>query len=279
MNGLYNKSIEDSVKTNTVYFNNYCNLACTYCYETLGAVKTVKTSRQELKQIADAIIEREPKDMQTFFILFGGEPTLDWDDVVFFMEYVYMKKTNVYFNMITNGIKFLDDDFMFEVFNNIFYDKGMLSVDISYDGVNGNVDRIYQGGKSSTEDVIQVLAKLHEMDFKFRIRYTIHKKNINTFVEDIEKIITFFDPLRIITSEVNEQFNKEDNQKLKYGYAMLRWKWQNNEILTPICDLFCDNCDGCGIRRMNLHYYVGDKEYEKLNGAQIEFNHFEKKEK
>ncbi len=115
------------------------------------------------------------------------------------------------------------------------------------------------------------------MKYTFRIRYTIHKKNINTIVKDIEKILQHFNPKRIITSEVTEQFDENDYVILSKTYSELRWKWQNNEIQIPICDLFCDICNGCSIRRPNLHYYVGDKDHKKVGGSLIPFNHFEKK--
>ena len=152
-------------------------------------------------------------------------------------------------------------------------------IDISYDGPNGNVDRVYKNGSSSTADVISVIAKLKEMRYRFRIRYTIHKKNIETFVEDIEKIITFFRPERVITSVVTEQFDESDNMILKAGYNALLYKWSVNEIDIPVCDIFCESCKGCDIRRPNLHYYVGSEEHEKLDGSEIEFNHFNKKGK
>ena len=267
---------DNTVKTNIVYFNNYCNLACTYCYETLDAVKKVTTSKEELKKIADDTIAREPKDKQTFFELFGGEPTLSWDNVVYFMDYCYSIKQNIHFEMVTNGIKLIDDRFMFQVYNNSHIKDGRLSISISYDGLEGNVDRIYQDKRESTIDVVSVLSKLSVLEFPFRIRYTIHKKNLYHVVEDITSILKHFKPLRIITSEVTEQLDDEDKHKVQRIYNLLREKWNNNEITVPICDVFCDTCDGCTIRRDNLHYFVGDKEFQKQSYDEVAFNHFEK---
>jgi len=277
MLGLYNKEIAENVKTNTVYFTTACNLGCTYCYEELDTVKARKTSREELRNIADMVIEREPADKQSFFILFGGEPTLCWDDVVYFMNYAYRKKNNVHFNMITNGIRFLDNNFMFTVWNNEHMKQGRLSVEVSFDGKNGNVDRIYKTGEDSTADVVEVLAKLSELSLKFRIRYTVHKKNIDHFVGDIRTLLALFNPERIITYQVEEQLDDKDRAKLNRGHDELRWYWQTQEIQTPVCGLFCDNCDGCGIRRMNLHYYIGDKNIKKYEADPGKFHHFDKK--
>ena len=272
------KTIEYDVKTNIIYFTTGCNLACTYCYEALDEKKGVVTSREDLKRIADETIEREPDDKQTFFELFGGEPTLVWENVEYFMDYAYSLKKDVYFEMITNGIKFKDDEFMFQVYNNKHVKEGRVSISISYDGLEGNVDRIYRGGKSSTMTVVEVLAKLTALDFKFRVRYTIHKKNILHMMDDIKKLNKHFTPERIITSEVNEQYDISDWELLRKNYTTLKYMWQQNEIQIPICDVFCESCDGCGIRRDNLQYFVGDKEFNKKAYSEIEFNHFEIKD-
>ena len=193
------------------------------------------------------------------------------------MDYAYSKKKNIYFEMITNGVKFTDINFISKVYNNKHMKEGRLSISISYDGWNGNADRIYRNGKESKMDVITALSYLSYLDLPFRIRYTIHSKNLFTIIEDIEKIIKSFKPLRIITSEVTEDIENVENgfNILKKTYYELQRKWQNNEITIPICDLFCESCDGCSLSRGKLQYYVQDKKYEKDSRSFEDFNHFE----
>jgi sulfatase maturation enzyme AslB (radical SAM superfamily) len=263
------------VRTNIVYFTTKCNLGCTYCYEALDEVNGIDTSLEHLYDVVDEAVEREPDNIQTFFGIFGGEPTLCWDNVEKFMDYAYSKKKNIHFEMITNGIKFKDIDFINRVYDNKHTREGRLSISISFDGIKGNVDRIYRNGKQSVYDVIEALAKLHYLGKPFRIRYTIHKNNIDTIVEDIEDIIKHFNPLRIITSEVTSLFDEEDFKKIFESYSILRNKWYNNEIQIPICELFCETCDGCSITRSKLQYSIEDKKIVKDHRSIGGFNDFD----
>jgi sulfatase maturation enzyme AslB (radical SAM superfamily) len=269
------KELPDNVRTNIIYFTTKCNLGCTYCYQALDEVNGINTSLEDLFEIADEAIEREPEDIQTFFGIFGGEPTLCWDNVEKFMDYAYSKKKNIHFEMITNGIKFKDLDFINRVYNNKHTLEGRLSISISFDGIKGNVDRIYRNGKQSAYDVIEALAKLRYLDKPFRIRYTIHKNNIDTIVEDIEDIIKHFNPLRIITSEVNSLFSKEDYKKVMQAYIILKNKWNNGEIQIPVCEIFCETCDGCSVTRSKIQTSIEDKKMVKNHRSIGEFKDFD----
>ena len=267
--------LPDTQRTNIIYFTTKCNLGCTYCYESLDEVNGVNTELEELYKIADEAIEREDPNMQTFFELFGGEPTLCWDNVEKFMDYAYSKKKNVRFEMITNGIKFKDLDFVERVYSNKHVSEGRVSISISFDGWKGNVDRIYRNGKQSREDVVIALSNLKTLELPFRIRYTIHPKNIDTVIEDIEDIIKFFNPQRIITSETTSLFTDEDFKKLYQTYKLLQMKWNNGEITTPVCDIFCDTCDGCSVKRSKLQYYIKGERYSRdERNVGLTFNQF-----
>jgi sulfatase maturation enzyme AslB (radical SAM superfamily) len=274
-NKVNQKEVSTDIRTNIIYFTTKCNLACTYCYEALDEVNGINTSIEDLYKIADEAIEREPDDVQTFFGLFGGEPTLAWDNVEKFMDYAYSKKQNVHFEMITNGIKFKNEDFIHRVYNNEHVKNGRLSISISFDGIKGNVQRVYSNGKQSVYDVIEALAKLTYLGKRFRIRYTIHKDNIDTILEDIEDIMNNFKPLRIITSEVNSLFDSEDYRKIFIAYNTLKDKWNNGEIQIPICELFCETCTGCSITRSKLQYSIQDKKIVKDHRSIGAFDDFD----
>ena len=263
-------------KTNIVYFTSTCNLGCTYCFESLDTVKAKHLSRQELIEIADTVINGEPINEQTQFVLFGGEPTLKWDEVIFFMDYCYSKKKNVSFNMVTNGIKFLDDDFFVEVFSNIHYVHNRLWIDISFDGLEGSVDRVYKNGSESAMDLVRILSKIKINNLKYRLRYTIHKKNIHMFVPDIIKAVNSFDPTRVIIGVVSEQLDDTDNELLEKGYQKLKSMWINNTLEVPVCELFCDSCNGCDVNRDHT-VFVSSDAIPKEQVSQGEFNYFEKK--
>jgi len=273
----HNKNNKD-IKTNIIYFTSACNLACTYCYEHLKDAEKNTMSREDLIKAADNTFKREPEDQQTFFILFGGEATLRWEDVKFFMDYCYSKKENVQFNMISNGIRFLDDNFTRDYLSNNHYQDGRLALDISFDGMEGNSDRIYPNGKDSSSDMLAILSKFKLIRLQYRLRYTVHLKNLHVFTDDILKIIKHFSPHRVILGVVNEQFGVNEDVLYRIGEEKLKTLWNKQELKTPICELFCDTCNGCTIHRDNLSLYTDSKEIQRPLVSTGLFDDFKYKE-
>jgi len=242
---------------NVLYFTNKCNLACTYCYEDLPGRPPQILTKQDIVRIVDNILARESPDHQTLFVLFGGEATLEWENVCFAMEYAYSKKKNVHFNLTTNGIKYLSQKFIDETKNNYFYKMGFMSIDVSFDGI-GNTDRVYHGGMESTSSMIRVFGNLLKNNIKFRIRYTIHHLNIDYLYKDITMIIDKFKPNRLITSVAWDTLKETDHKKLEIAKDQFRNDWINKQLSAPICELFCDMCSGCGERKEIKTYYTDE---------------------
>ena len=252
-----NKPIISGSGVNVLYFTNKCNLACTYCYEDLPGRPPQILSKEDIIKSVDKILEREDPSQQTLIVLFGGEPTLEWENVCFAMDYAYSKKKNVHFNMTTNGIKYLSQDFIELTKDNFFYKKRLLSIDVSFDGV-GNKDRVFHNGMESTPFMVKIFKKLLENNFRFRIRYTIHKLNIRRASEDITKMIKTFKPERLITSVAWDTLGEKDLKLLDSVKENLRLSWINNDIQSPVCSLFCDICDGCSIRKEIKTYFTDE---------------------
>ncbi len=249
------KPAPEGSAVNVIYFTNKCNLACTYCYEDLPGRPPQIMTKQDIRNSVDSVLEREDPNSQTLFCLFGGEPTLEWDNVEYCMLYAYSKKRNVHFNMTTNGIKFLSKKFLKQVMDNPFYKSKLLSIDISFDGV-GNQDRIYHDGKASTPSMIKVLKAVAGAGLRWRLRYTIQAGNINHWYDDISKLGKTFNPSRIITSVAWTTLEADDDKlKLAQGKDLFRKDWINKAIDVPICELFCDMCSGCGERKELKTYY------------------------
>jgi sulfatase maturation enzyme AslB (radical SAM superfamily) len=269
---------EDSA-VNVIYFTNKCNLACTYCYEDLANRPPQILSQEDIRKYVDKIIEREQPDKQTLIVLFGGEPTLEWDNVCYLMNYAYKKKQNIHFNLESNGIKFLSQVFIDQVMGNFFYQRGLLSVDISFDGT-GNKNRIFLNGMDSTKSMLEVFKKLTLSNFKYRIRYTIHKLNVRYMYEDISMIMKTFKPQRIITSVAWDTLSEKDIERLSANKNMFRDDWINKKIEIPICELFCDMCDGCGERKQLKTYFTDEGNvttYENYENTP-KFHDFKEKE-
>lgn len=242
---------------NVLYFTNKCNLACTYCYEDLPGRPPQILTREQIMSSIDAILEREDPNHQTLIVLFGGEPTLEWDNVCFAMQYAWDKKKNIHFNMTTNGIKYLSQEFIEQTKSNFFYQAGMLSIDISFDGV-GNQDRIFKNGMDSTGSMLQVFKKLNDNQMKYRIRYTIQHRNVRKMYEDMSMIINTFRPQRLITSTAWDTLSEKDYDRLLDTKTRLRQDWIDGKINTPVCELFCDMCSGCGERKQLKTYFTNE---------------------
>jgi sulfatase maturation enzyme AslB (radical SAM superfamily) len=243
---------------NVLYFTNKCNLACTYCYEDLPGRPPQIMTREEISKFIDDIFAREDPNSQTLIVLFGGEATLEWENVCYAMEYAYSKKLNIHFNLTTNGIKYLSQKFIDETVNNFFYKKRMLSIDVSFDGI-GNGDRVFHGGKDSTGTMLQVLTNLVKNNVRYRIRYTIQKNNIDNWYEDSIHIIKTFKPLRFITSVAWDTLDPDkDFPKLESAKELFRKDWFAGNLKVPVCELFCDVCNGCGERKELKTYFTNE---------------------
>lgn len=253
------KPISKNSGVNVLYFTNKCNLACTYCYEDLPGRPPQIMSKEKIKKSIDAILDREDPKTQTLFVLFGGEATLEWENVCYAMDYAYSKKKSVHFNLTTNGIKYLSKKFIKETKENFFYKKGLLSIDVSFDGI-GNQDRVFHDGSSSTSSMIKVLTNLVKNNVKFRLRYTIQKNNIDFWYEDITRLSKLFKPERIITSVAWSTLDKDEkySELLELGKNNFRKDWINKDISVPICDLFCDMCNGCGEKKDIKTYFTDE---------------------
>ena len=251
------KPVPEGSGVNVIYFTNKCNLACTYCYEDLPGRPPQIMTREDIRTSIDGILARENPDSQTLIVLFGGEATLEWENVCYCMEYAYSKKQNIHFNLTTNGIKYLSQNFIDETKANYFYQKRLLSIDVSFDGV-GNGDRIFHNGLESTSSMLQVLSNLVKNNVRYRLRYTIQKNNIDFWHGDIHRIIKTFKPTRVITSVAWSTLSSEDHAKLDSVKKLFRDDWINKTISVPICELFCDMCSGCGERKELKTYFTNE---------------------
>lgn len=273
------KPVVEGTGVNVLYFTNKCNLACTYCYEDLEGRPHQILSQEDIRKSVDDILAREPKDQQTLFVMFGGEVTLEWENAIYCMEYAYSKKKNVHFNISTNGIRFLKDDFLFGYKKLKYNLLGLTSLDISFDGI-GNGDRVTKAGTSSTPLMLKIFARLNNANVPFRLRYTMHKGNINNLYEDIKLISDKIQPHRIITSVAWDTLDDEGIKKLHEAKDLLRKDWFSGDIKIPVCELFCDACNGCGARKDIKTYYSDEGNittYKNYESAP-KFNDFKEKE-
>lgn len=268
-----NKPTENGTNVNIIYLTTKCNLDCSYCYEDLKSKEQTSETLENLIKQVDSVIDNEPADKQSLFVLFGGEPTLEWDNIKTLVTHAMKRKENLFFNLETNGIKLLNDSFFKDFLS--FVRGKPFSVDVSFDGV-GNYLRVDHSGNDSTNQLIEVLNKMNDTDLNWRIRYTITKANYDKFAEDIIKLIQSFSAKRIITSEDSASFSEADYNVINKQKSVLKYLWDIEKIDTPVCNIFCDNCTGCSVSKGNKRYFKnGDVVQEiAVQDNQGEFNHF-----
>lgn len=251
------KRIQENSGVNVIYFTNKCNLACTYCYEDLKDRPAQILTKEQIMNSVDIILEREKPEEQTLFVLFGGEVTLEWENAKFMMDYAYSKKKNVHFNISTNGIKFKDVEFIKEYKKLKYNLLNLTSIDISFDGI-GNSERITHSGKDTTLQMLDIFKKLNAYKVDFRLRYTIHNLNINFLYQDLKFILEKIKPKRLITSVAWSKLSQNEIDQLQEVKNVLRSEWQNNLITIPVCEMFCDMCNGCSVQK-ELKTYFSDE--------------------
>lgn len=251
------KRIQENSGVNVIYFTNKCNLACTYCYEDLKDRPAQILTKEQIMNSVDIILEREKPEEQTLFVLFGGEVTLEWENAKFMMDYAYSKKKNVHFNISTNGIKFKDVEFIKEYKKLKYNLLNLTSIDISFDGI-GNSERITHSGKDTTLQMLDIFKKLNAYKVDFRLRYTIHNLNINFLYQDLKFILEKIKPKRLITSVAWSKLSQNEINQLQEVKNVLRSEWQNNLITIPVCEMFCDMCNGCSVQK-ELKTYFSDE--------------------
>lgn len=251
------KRIQENSGVNVIYFTNKCNLACTYCYEDLKNRPAQILTKEQIMNSVDIILEREKPEEQTLFVLFGGEVTLEWENAKFMMDYAYSKKKNVHFNISTNGIKFKDVEFIKEYKKLKYNLLNLTSIDISFDGI-GNSERITHSGKDTTLQMLDIFKKLNAYKVDFRLRYTIHNLNINFLYQDLKFILEKIKPKRLITSVAWSKLSQNEINQLQEVKNVLRSEWQNNLITIPVCEMFCDMCNGCSVQK-ELKTYFSDE--------------------
>lgn len=272
------KKVEKNTNVNILYLTTDCNFDCSYCYENLKNKVKRKMSRAEIMGAIDNAIKSEPADKQTLFVLFGGEATLAWDEAKFAMNYAMSKKKNVTFNLETNGYRFKSSKFIADYINTPAYRAKKLTLDISFDGI-GNEERKLKSGKSVTKDLLTIFKNLRILKIPFRVRYTVHPKNVNFLVQDFEAIDKTIHPGRIIVSIAYELLQDGDEKKIEESKNIILKKFSHHEITASICNWVCECCDGCTcMKEFNSYYsYEGNINKIRFTESSGKFNHFKEK--
>lgn len=241
---------------NIFYFTDKCDFRCSYCYESMKNREFTK-GRVTEEQIRNFIDDSVSKDNEfPLFILFGGEPFLEYNMMKYFYRYA-VQKTNetAHFTIYTNGRFFWKDNNTLDFIRNF----KNTSVFLSYDG-KSNYKRIYNGKDSTpyTLKVIQKLSKLYESKYlDFGISYTVGKDNYDTCHKDIDILLSSFKiskiSLQLNVAELEIHIGVKPEEVQHHVHEKLRDIYLKHKI--PICELMCDLCGKCNSVDPNDHEY------------------------
>lgn len=264
------------------YLTDKCNFRCTYCYEEQGKTrKNTRVTRENIIHFIDKTVEESKDQEQLLYVLFGGEPFLEFDHMKFFTEYATKRRqevcgnSNVRFTTFTNGAFFWKDENFLKFLHLDAVKSRNFTVLVSYDGV-GNYKRLDIHGKDTTDRTLKVMKKFGELCKRgfvdFCISYTVCKDNFNKLYQDLDNILSSFTVNKIMlqfnTDELAKEFNitvqNRDGGDIKKSVEKFVFDHNRdipklyNKYHIPICEYACSECKRC----VNPHseYVYGYKE-------------------
>lgn len=197
----------------TVWITDKCNMRCSYCYEENKVKRNMQTSQSVLEKIINFIVIKVnelPKQENVVIDIHGGEPLLEFEKMVYFIECIRMKLVdyNVSYNIVTNGT-------LLNAEKAKWLNENMDSISISIDGTEEVHDknRRYVNGKGTYQDIISNLLLCSIDQNKIRLRMTINSKTVDVLGDSISHMIEL-GFLQIVPSIVYEDDGWTD-EKLK----------------------------------------------------------------
>ncbi|MCL1998925.1 MAG: radical SAM protein [Turicibacter sp.] len=191
-----------------------CNFRCTYCYEKHENKKMDREIYENLKNAIAAEIDYKGYKSVTLSF-FGGEPMLEYDEIVNFMEELQKigKEKNVHIDgsMTTNGYDLTIDKFTKLVNLNVY------DFQITIDGFRETHDknRFLVGGGGTWQRIIDNLkaAKASDLNFRITLRANIDNAAALTVREFLGFLSENFVAIAAdAAAENSENFNISDTE-------------------------------------------------------------------
>lgn len=171
----------------TFLMTEHCNLACSYCYARASGQTYLPVSRETAKAAVDLVIEnaRSHKHKRAEFrFLGGGEPTTEWELLVWITNYIRFKAdaagVKYWIRLITNGVLITEDQVKW-LARNIQYVT--LSCDILPEL---QMNRAFPNGKNSHKTVMRTAKLLAHYHVPCHFRTTISFSASNRLKEMVE---------------------------------------------------------------------------------------------
>ena len=227
---------------NQIYFllSENCNLNCKYCFEHKKEKQSM--NMDILKRSIEFVNEINARDV----VLFGGEPTLNEEALIYCLENV--KDKNVL--IVTNGL------YTNERILNAIKDKGNVVVQVSVDGnYDAMKDRVLN--RKQFEKIISNLKLYQSVCERVCIHMTLTKSNIYSLYENFMFCTSLGVTNITSTLNANDDYDKYDAQIYKSQLELI-----NNYVVNearhisfkPLKNSFSIGCDVryCGAGGVSL---------------------------
>lgn len=252
----------DFVNVNLI-LSQGCNLSCSYCYQPEGFRKDTMMST---KVLDDTIVfmSKKIKDQKLLFVLFGGEPLLNFEAVKYAVEKYSMHR----FMLVTNGLILLENpeirEWCFKHKNNLVVSFSMGSLKTRYGDklaetvqpildlvkhTKGDVHYVVETIDESTLKDVEYLCKTGIRNLRFNApkqsKYAMEHKD--EYIKLFQKIVDIVYSYKHVTSTLDTAFRSNIARKRQglptvplglfcgSGFHYLAVDWEGN--IFP-CDYF-----------------------------------------
>ena len=215
-----------------------CNFGCSYCYEN-GINRSLNLNYLVSEQLCEylaKVLKTNDKIKRVFVLLFGGEPTLRWEQLMYACEKIsdVCKNMKVSFEtgITTNGYLLTEDRIRdLRKYN-------CTSIQITLDGPEEIHDRrrMLKNGAPSFRQIIYNMKRVLELECvpSIDLRVNVDKANYKSVERLLEFLSTIFLPqqLNISLGVVSETIN-ECNKCIQFQSA----SFSQDEAARTICEL------------------------------------------
>lgn len=172
----------DTYNKCVILLTQQCNLQCSYCYAR-NSRSNDTLSKEYIQLMIDRILTNRSKSQKIFSFIGGGEPTLNWDLLIWSVEYIRKNQQheNIIISITTNGT-LLDEERI------MWLKKHNVDIGLSYDILPDiqNKCRVFQNGKGTYKRVDETIHLLHKHNLYFRVRATISSGSVELMPKMIE---------------------------------------------------------------------------------------------
>ena len=202
-----------------------CNFRCNYCSIPFDGSRFKPEHIDKFIDKLKFLLESKSFNYDTIRVaFFGGEPTLNYDDILKITE-AFRNNDRVIFFLYTNGYKYRQKIWdLLESFKSSFVGREpKFLTQISYDGLaSHNVDRVLKSSKQTALEVKETIFEMAKRRIPFQVHPTIAAKNFDKLSENyfefkrMSEILGMeFNYSPTIDYLTHYKFNKQELQSLK----------------------------------------------------------------